>query len=57
MEDLLINNKLFHLLGKKSLLQSDSEWEVVVLDVTESSIERPKKNNANIIQVKRSGIL
>ena len=57
MEDLLINNKLFHLPGKKSLLQSDSEWEVLVLDVTESNIERPKKNNASIIQAKRKGIL
>lgn len=57
MEDVLINNKLFHLPGKKSLLQNDSDWEVLVLDVTESNIERPKKNNASTIQVKRKGIL
>ncbi len=33
IEDLLINNNLFHLPGKKSVLQSDTEWEVVVLDI------------------------
>ena len=54
MENLLINNKLFHLPGKKSLLQEDKEWEVVIVDVTESSIERPKKNSAGTILARRS---
>jgi Helix-turn-helix of DDE superfamily endonuclease len=55
MEDILIKSKLFHLPGKKQLVQSDTSWEVVVIDVGESPIERPKKNNAVITPVKRNG--
>jgi hypothetical protein len=55
MEDILIKSKLFHLPGKKQLAQSGTSWEVVVIDVGESPIERPKKNNAAITPVKRSG--
>jgi hypothetical protein len=29
------------------------EWEVVIVDVAEHPIERPKKNKDNIIQGKR----
>ncbi len=39
MEDLLIKSKLFHLLGKKKLLENNMNGEVVVVDVGES----PKK--------------
>ena len=53
MENILIKDKRFHLPGKKALLESSSEIEVVLIDVAESPIERPKKNNAGIIQVKR----
>lgn len=55
MEDLLIKNKLFHLPGKKELLKDENEFEVVLVDVTETAIERPKKNSVSIIQGKRSG--
>jgi hypothetical protein len=55
-EKLLIKSSLFHLPGKKSLLNDDTEWEVILVDVAESAIERPKKNNASIIPGKRSGI-
>ena len=55
MEELLINNKLFHLPGKKSLLQDNTQWEVVIVDVTESSIERPKKSSVDTIQARRNG--
>jgi hypothetical protein len=53
MENILIKDKRFHLPGKKSLLESSSEIEVVLIDVAESPIERPKKNSANITQEKR----
>jgi len=43
IEDVLISSKLFHLPGKKALLENDKEFEVVVIDVGESPIERPKK--------------
>jgi hypothetical protein len=56
MEDILIHSKLFHLPGKKQLTDTSMNWEVVVIDVGESPIERPKKNSENIIQVKRNGI-
>lgn len=54
-ESILIKSGLFHLPGKKSLLSSDAQWEVVVVDVTESSVERPKKNSAGIIPARRKG--
>lgn len=56
MEDSLIKSQLFHLPGKKQLAQSGTSWEVVVIDVGESPIERPKKNNAPITPAKRNGI-
>lgn len=54
LEQLLIKSELFHVKGKKKLLSED-DFEVVLIDVTESPIERPKKNNGNIIQEKRRG--
>lgn len=56
LEKQLIKSKLFHLPGKKRL-QSEMVWEVVVVDVSEHPIERPKKSNENIIPVKRKNIL
>jgi len=52
-EKLLIKSPLFHLPGKKTLLTDDSQWEVVLVDVAESAIERPKKSKGNIIPEKR----
>ncbi len=43
IEDALIQNDTFHLPGKKALLDKDKEYEVVLVDATESPIERPKK--------------
>ncbi len=57
MEDLLIKSKLFHFLGKKKLVESATDWEVVIIDVGETPIERPKKNSESITQAKRNGIL
>ncbi|MEP6847208.1 MAG: transposase family protein [Panacibacter sp.] len=55
LETMLIKSSLFHLPGKKQLTQNNTSWEVVVIDVGESPVERPKKNSAGIIQAKRSG--
>mgnify|MGYP001551009325 FL=1 len=49
MERILIADKRFHLPGKKQLLQAGSALEVVLIDVAESPIERPKKNSGNTI--------
>ena len=56
LEKLLIKSELFHLPGKKTLQQADTQWEVVVVDVSEHPIERPKKNNGSITQEKRKSI-
>lgn len=55
VEDILIKSELFHLPGKKQLLDG-SKWEAVVVDVAESPIERPKKNSGGTIRAKRNGI-
>jgi len=50
VENTLIKNKTFHVPGKKELLKSDVQFEVVLVDATETPCERPKKNkNASIL--------
>src|SRR5271155_4689631 len=43
IEDMLIKSGKFSLPGKKQLLKSDMEYEVILIDASESPIERPKK--------------
>jgi hypothetical protein len=43
VEDVLIKSRVFSLPGKKELLKSDMEYEVILIDASESAIERPKK--------------
>ena len=43
IENVLIKSKEFRLSGKKALLKNDCRFEVVLIDATESPIERPKK--------------
>lgn len=45
IETLLMNSGKFRLPGKKQLYQNAGTWEVLAVDVTESPIERPKKNS------------
>jgi len=54
IEQILIKDKRFHLPGKKELVKSENNFEVVLIDVTDSPVERPKKNNEIIIQEKRN---
>ena len=44
VEDTLIKSKLFSLPGRKALLKSEFDYEVILVDATESPVERPKKN-------------
>jgi hypothetical protein len=53
IEKRLLTSNLFHLPGKKKLLSSDIEWEAIVIDASEHSIERPKKNNVNTTLVRK----
>lgn len=47
VEDTLIKSARFSLPGKKALLKSDVQFEVVLIDAAESPIERPKKKNSS----------
>ena len=53
VEDTLIKDGKFSLPGKKELLKSEVAYEVVLIDATESPIERPKKNKNTFTQEKR----
>jgi len=46
VEDTLIKDKKFALPGKKVLLKSNSKLEIILVDATESPIERPKKKGS-----------
>jgi hypothetical protein len=56
IEDTLIKDKIFALPGRKTLLKSDMQFEVVMIDATESPCERPKKNSGGSTPAKRNGI-
>ena len=55
IEDVLIKDGTFSLSGKKALLKSDVEYEVVLIDVTESPVERPKRGKNSTIPARKSG--
>jgi hypothetical protein len=55
-EGILIQDKRFALPGRKALLKSDMEYEVILVDASESPMERPKKDNAGITPAKRNAI-
>jgi Helix-turn-helix of DDE superfamily endonuclease len=54
VEDILTNSKEFSL-PKKRRPDPSAEFEVVVVDVAESPIERPKKNKSDTIRARKSG--
>lgn len=56
-EDVLIQEEEFHLPGMKQLHQGEElALSVMVVDVTEQGIERPKKNNDATTQGRKSTI-
>ena len=54
VEDALVRSKKFRLPGKKALQASDTVFEVVLVDVSEQPVERPKKAKNGITVAKRS---
>ena len=54
VENVLIKCGKFNLPGKKKLRESEMEYEVVLIDATETPIQRPKKSKNDGIQAKRS---
>jgi hypothetical protein len=55
VEDVLIKDGTFSLPGKKTLLKSNTEYEVVLIDVTETPVERPKRGKSTTIPGRKSG--
>ncbi len=53
VEDTLMKSREFTLPGKKALLASNIAYEVVVIDATETPIERPKKSSGSFTREKR----
>jgi hypothetical protein len=47
VENTLIKSKVFSIPGKKALLNKNNDFEVVLIDASESPIERPKKKTKN----------
>lgn len=53
-EELLIRSGAFSLPGRKALQSSETSYEIVIVDATETKIERPQKNNELTIRPKRN---
>ena len=56
VESVLIKSGKFTLPSKRVLYEADSQIEFVLIDVTESPIQRPKKSKGDTIQERRSNI-
>lgn len=54
VENTLIKSGAFNLPGRKALLKTDMEYEVMLVDATESPIERPKKSKNDTTRAKRN---
>jgi len=54
VEDTLIKDGTFSLPGRKALLKSDVEYEVILIDATETPVERPKRGRKNGTRAKRN---
>jgi hypothetical protein len=53
--DTLIKDGTFSLPGRKELLKSDTDIEVLLVDATESPVQRPKKDSGGTTPARRSG--
>ncbi len=54
VEDILIRSRKFTLPSRKALVQSNSSIDYVLVDVTESPIEHPKKNKRTTTQARKN---
>ena len=54
IENLLIKSKAFHVPGKKQLCTEGTSFAVIVIDVGESPVERPQKNNGSTTVARRN---
>lgn len=53
IEDILIKHAEFRLPGRKALLKNDVDYEVILIDATETPIERPKKRQKHFYSGKK----
>lgn len=53
-EDVFIKSGKFTLPGRKALTASDTQFEVVLIDVTETPIQRPKKSSGVTTRARKS---
>lgn len=56
IEAVLIKDGTFSLPGKKALLKSETQYEIILIDATESPIERPKRGEKEGETGKDTGI-
>lgn len=57
VEDTLIKDGTFSLPGRKALLKSDVEYQIVLIDATETPIERPKRGKNSTTQARKNDTL
>jgi len=55
VENALIKSGVFRLPGKKKLLEGGMEFKVVLIDATETPVERPKKSNDEVTRERKNG--
>ena len=56
IENMLIKSQEFSLPSQREMSKSETEIELVIIDVAETEIERPKKNRSNTIAASKSAI-
>jgi hypothetical protein len=56
VENTLIQSGIFSLPGKKALVKSNVEYEIILIDATETAIERPKRGKNFGTPVRKSDI-
>ncbi len=57
IEETLVKDPDFALPGRKELLKSEMGYEVLVIDATETAVERPKKSRGSFTQERRKSTL
>jgi Helix-turn-helix of DDE superfamily endonuclease len=56
IENIIIKETRYHLPGKKSLLDTESPIEVILVDVSESPVESPKKTKGLLFRQKEKAL-
>ena len=54
VETALIQSRVFRVPGKKALLKEGADFEIILIDATETPIERPQKNSAVITRERKN---